>query len=222
MERRTDENHSIIHHSNASAPLLWCRPIESGISWEEWDSGENALQVIITRRDCTVYHTCNSWNKSSILHGRVPAHSPAFPTPLCFQCSPVCLSLSVSVCVVRGRALPLLTLPALGSWLPAHLPPISSSPPHFINPGSPPIRHQIVYSAAVVVTCLRPPCCSDPENYSSCLFPADYLLSSLLVPQGRFTSASLPAYLQSQRHFSQPSSPLHSTSIPPVPHNKPL
>ncbi len=120
----------------------------------------------------------------------------------CFQCPPVCLSLSVCVWCGRGASPP----HSPGSWLliTCHL----SAHRCCTAPSS---RRQIVDSA-VVVTHFRLPWCRDPQNYSSCLFPADYLLPSFLVPQDRFTSACPPACLPAIPAPLQPailSSPLH-------------
>ncbi len=135
----------------------------------------------------------------------VPQQIPQ--SSLCFQCSPLCLSLSVSVLWGRGAPSP----HSPGSWLPAHLPPISSSPLRFISPSSPPSRRQIVYSATVAVTRSRPPWRSDSENCSSCLFPAAYLLSSSPCASG-FLHICLPTCLLAVPPPLQPaiiSSPLH-------------
>ncbi len=152
------------------------------------------------------------------MHQQNPQRFSCF-TLLCVSSAPLAVSPCLCLCVWCRRGAPSPHSP--GSWLPAHLPPISSSLLNLINPGSPRRHHPIVDSATVIVTCFRPPWRCDPENYSSCLFPADYLLSSLLVPQVRLISARLPAYnpCTTSLHFSQPSSALHSTSVPPVPHN---
>ncbi len=117
-----------------------------------------------------------------------------FPSVSRVSSAPVCLSLSVSVW--RGHSLSSLSL-LLMICTPATCPLITTAlyQPHFSTRSSPDL-----YSATVEVTCFRPPWCGDPENYSSCLFPADYLLFSLL-------HICLPAC------FSQPSPPLYYITL---------
>lgn len=89
-------------------------------------------------------------------HGRAPVSS--LFVSLCFP-FPLCLLLpSLFLCVCMVWAWHSLSH-SLSSWIPdqpPHLPSISSSTLHYINPGSPPSLRQIVNSATVIVSWLRP------------------------------------------------------------------
>ncbi len=147
----------------------------------------------------------------------IPPFLFCFPFPL-FPA----LRLSVSVCVGVGVAIPSSLSWLLDLWLPAHLPPISSSALQYIYPGSSLILHQIVVSTTVVLSRLQPTW----MQYSKIQYPCVFCTCTHLVTLSPRTSTLLPTCLPSclpayscspsasLAHTHASLSPLHSPAKP--------
>ncbi len=168
--------------------------------------------------ESSLVHLLFSGNRSSLIFQvkivtavpqQIPKHYSCFPLP-CVSSAPLSVSPCLCQCVCGvGMARPLLPLPAPGSWLPAHLPPISSSAVQYFCPGSSLIWCQLVDSAAVVVTRFRPPLV---KRFWELLL---MFLSLCLRTASHLPACLLSLHLSSQLTLTVPAQPCSAISLRP-------